>query len=88
MSEAPLPTSALMQAASTLLLSALILTHPTTFHIEVRCFAQILFVSVRDVWLFLPDHIRLNCRRLLGLKKSRFTPLCFISLQSIYEDLF
>ena len=33
MSEAPPPTSALMQPASTLLLSALIPTHPTTFHI-------------------------------------------------------
>ena len=62
---------------------------PSTLHpVEVRCFAQILFVSVCDVWLFLPDHIRLNCRILLGLKKSRFTRLCFISLQSIYEDLF
>ena len=33
MSEAPPPTSALMQSAPTLLLSALIPTHPTTFHI-------------------------------------------------------
>ena len=91
MSEAPLPTSALMQAASTLLLSALILTHPTTFHIT-SCWGA----------LFCPDSVRLSMwcvvvsswsyssqlSEIAWVKKSRFTPLCFISLQSIYEDLF
>ena len=48
---------------------------PSTLHpVEVRCFVQILFVSVCDVWLFLPDHIRLNCRRLLGLKNQGSPP--------------
>ena len=91
MSEAPLPTSALMQPASTLLLSALIPTHPTTFHIT-SCWGA----------LFCPDSVRLSMwcvvvsswsyssqlSEIAWVKKSRFTPLCFISLQSIYEDLF
>ena len=69
-----------MQAASTLLLSALILTHLTTFHITSCWGALFCPDSVRlsmwsgDVWLFLPDHIRLNCRRLLGLKNQGSPP--------------
>ena len=67
-------------------------THHLQYYILLRCgcFAQIMFVSVRDVWLFLPDHIRLNIRRLLGFKNqgSPPHPPCFISLQSIYVDLF
>ena len=94
MSEAPPPTSALIvyvQSASTLLLSALIPTHLTTFHITSYWGAVLLprFCSSQYVmWLFLPDHIRLNCWRLLGFKNQVSSPLYFISLQSIYWDLF
>ena len=75
MSEAPPPTSALMQSAPTLLLSALIPTHlPHYILLRCGCFAQILFVSVRDVWLFHSDHIRLNCWRLLWFKNQGSPP--------------
>ena len=50
--------------------------HHLPHYILLRCgcFFQILFVSIRDAWLFRPDHIRLNCRRLLGLKNQGSTP--------------
>ena len=64
-----------MQSASPPLLRALIPTHPTTFLLRCGCFAQILFVSIRDVWLFLPDHIRLKFRRLLGFKNQCSPPM-------------